>query len=329
MDINHKITLTDAFVYLKDGMALALSRDCRMYILIPVLVNMLLLSLCGYLIYSYLKELIFNIVGMWPAFLLFLAYIITILLGGLLIFLSCYFFSFFATILASPFYGLLAEKVECKLRGTTPPNTTVTDLMKDIPRIILRELRKQWFFLPKALLCLIITIIPVVNVLSPIPWFLLTAWMGCLQYVDYAFDNHKIPFPEMNGELTKHALPSFAFGAVIAVSLSIPILNMLVPPAAVCAGTKYYLEMRKFRPHFGPQNEDAAGRKTGAGTGFGTGAEQGSSRAAGTSLITPETAPHSTADSHTSTSLTPAGRNLPDRPDRSENQDPPELPRLP
>lgn len=252
---SNKIVITDAFVFLKDGLGLALSRECRKFILIPILVNILLLSLCGYLIFSYLKSLIFNLIGLWPDFLMFIAYIVSAVLAILLVFLSCYFFSFFATIIASPFYGLLAEKVECQLTGIKPAETTAQDVIKDIPRILMREFRKQMFFLPRALLCLIITLIPVINVLSPIPWFLLTSWMGCLQYVDYSFDNHKISFSEMNGELKKHGLPSFAFGAVIALALSVPLVNMVVPPAAVCAGTRYYVEMKKWRqqqaaPHF-------------------------------------------------------------------------------
>lgn len=90
-----------------------------------------------------------------------------------------------------------------------------------------------------------ISIIPVINVFSPIAWFLLTAWMGALQYTDYAYDNHKISFTLMMNDLKTHTIPTFTIGATVAFLLGIPVLNILIPPAAVCAGTKYYVEMQK------------------------------------------------------------------------------------
>ena len=101
------------------------------------------------------------------------------------------------------------------------------------------------FFLPLAVLCLIVSFIPGINLIAPVLWFGLTAWMGCLQYCDYAYDNHKIPFNSMQRDLKNNPLATLSFGTVIALSLSVPILNILIPPAAVCAGTKYYLEIQK------------------------------------------------------------------------------------
>ena len=121
----------------------------------------------------------------------------------------------------------------------------VVDIIKDIPRILLRECKKQMFFLPLAFICLMITIIPFLNFLSPFLWFALTSWMGCLQYVDYAYDNHKITFTMMQKDLRNNMLPTFTIGASIAVCLCVPVLNILIPPAAVCAGTKYFVELQK------------------------------------------------------------------------------------
>ena len=240
------ISIIDAFKYLSLGIKLALSKDCRLYILIPVLINLILMSLVGYLLFTYIKDWVFQLVEMWPDYLLFLAYIFSAIFALLLIFVSCYFFSTVATIIASPFYGLLADKVEMKLNGTSSEDMGLVDILKDVPRILKREFQKQLFFIPLALICLIVTFIPLLNLIAPILWFLLTSWMGCLQYCDYAYDNHKIPFSLMKQDLKANAMPTFTFGAVVAVALSVPILNILVPPAAVCAGTCYYLEMQKF-----------------------------------------------------------------------------------
>ena len=240
-----EITIIDAFNYLIQGMKLALSKDCRLYIIIPIIINLILMSIVGYFLYANIKDWIFQMVGLLTDFLVFLAYILSAILAILIVFVSCYFFSTIATIIASPFYGLLADKIEMKLNGTASEDMSLMDTIKDVPRIFKREIQKQIFFLPLAFICVILTFIPVINLIAPILWFLLTSWMGCLQYCDYAYDNHKISFALMKKDLKENSLPTFTFGAIVAIALSIPIFNILVPPAAVCAGTCYYLEMQK------------------------------------------------------------------------------------
>lgn len=241
----HEITISEAITYIFTGLKLALSKECRLYIIIPLIVNVLFMSTCSYLLFTNIKALIFSLFEGLPDFLSFVAYVLSYLLGLMIIFVCGYFFSTVATIIASPFYGLLADKVEALINGTHGDDMGVVDLLKDIPRILAREFKKQLFFLPLALICLVISIIPVINVFSPIAWFLLTAWMGALQYTDYAYDNHKIPFTLMMNDLKKHTIPTFTIGATVAFLLGIPVLNILIPPAAVCAGTKYYVEMQK------------------------------------------------------------------------------------
>lgn len=146
-----------------------------------------------------------------------------------------------------PFYGLLADKAERIINGTHGDDMTVFELIKDIPRILKRELRKQLFFLPLALLCLVISFVPVINIISPVLWFVLTSYFGCLQYADYSYDNHKISFNQMQQDLKGSFLSSFCMGAVIALSLSIPLLNLFVPAAAVCAGTRYFVSLQKLK----------------------------------------------------------------------------------
>ncbi|NLK84455.1 MAG: sulfate transporter CysZ [Aeromonadales bacterium] len=243
--LKEKISLSKALTYLKDGISIALSKECRAYLVVPVIINILILSLFGYGLFSYINKLIFDIFQAVPEFLTFLAYVISGIVMLMIIFVGCYFFSTIATIIASPFYGLLSDKVEMKLNNSHGDDMSIIDIIKDIPRILKRELRKQLFFLPLALICLIISFIPVVNLISPILWFLLTSWMGCLQYCDYAYDNHKVAFNDMHKDLKDNKLPTFIIGATIAIGLSIPILNIIIPPAAVCAGTKYYVEIQK------------------------------------------------------------------------------------
>lgn len=226
-----------------DGFAIAFSRECRAYVIVPVLVNLILLALGGYAAFRLVNATIFSLVDSLPDYLVFLAYVMSFIAAVMIVFVCCYFFSTIAAIIASPFYGLLADRAELKIHGVQSPDSGFGDIVRDIPRIIRREFQKQLFFLPRALLCLIVSFIPVVNVVSPVPWFMLGSWMGCLQYSDYAYDNHKVAFAAMRNDLRQNFLSTFLLGAVIAVCIAIPVLNIIIPPVAVCAGTKYYVLM--------------------------------------------------------------------------------------
>ena len=236
------LKLGESLSILFDGLKLALSKECRLYIIVPIILNFILLSAISYFLITYVNQWIDSLVGGMPA-------IVAALISTLLVIASllagCYFFSTLTTIIASPLYGLLADKVELKLTGKDSGNDSLIEIIKSTPRIIGREIHKQIYFLPRALLCLIILFIPVLNICSPVLWFILTSWMGCLQYCDYAYDNHKISFQDMRKEISTHRLHSFIFGMVVTLLLAIPILNLLVPPAAVCAGTKYYLRLQE------------------------------------------------------------------------------------
>ena len=59
-------------------------------------------------------------------------------------------FSTIANWIAAPFNGLLAEQLEARLTGATPPDTGVLGIMKDVPRIMKREWQKLAWYLPRA-----------------------------------------------------------------------------------------------------------------------------------------------------------------------------------
>lgn len=226
------------------GVRLALSRPCLPYILVPVLVNALLLALGGLWMFSYLGGLVTTpLASCLPECLSFIASLISLAIAALLIFVGCYLFSTLATIIASPFYGALAAVAERELLGHPPVQTTLWQDLGDVPRIMARELRKQAFFWPWALFIALLWFIPAIDLLVPLLWFLLSSFMGCLQFCDYAYDNHKVPFARMKSDLREHLPTTLIFGASVSLLMVIPLANLLLPPVAVCAGVAYYARM--------------------------------------------------------------------------------------
>ncbi len=72
----------------------------------------------------------------WLSYLLWPLAVISVLL------VFGYFFSTIANWIAAPFNGLLAEQLEARLTGATPPDTGIFGIMKDVPRIMKREWQK-------------------------------------------------------------------------------------------------------------------------------------------------------------------------------------------
>jgi CysZ protein len=76
---------------------------------------------------------------------------------------------------------------------------------------------------------------------APFLWFIFTAWMLAIQYADYPFDNHKIKFDDMRNNLKQKQGKSYSFGALVSVFTTIPILNLIVMPVAVCGATAMWV----------------------------------------------------------------------------------------
>ena len=148
-------------------------------------------------------------------------------------------FGTLANWIAAPFNGLLAEKVERHLTGQSLGDDGVMAIIKDIPRTLGREITKLVYYLPRAIgFLLLFFFLPVIG---QILWFLFGAWMMAIQYCDYPFDNHKVPFGEMRQRLGDRKGLSYSFGIAVNVMAMIPIVNFLVMPVAICGATAMWV----------------------------------------------------------------------------------------
>lgn len=224
--------------YFFRGLSMLPEPGIRGFVLIPLAANIILFSLLGSLAYSYIGSFYDDAVAALPSWLSFLSWIIAPLIwlaGGLL---TGYASTFLVLLLTSPFHALLAEKVEERITGEPVPALEgVAAALMEVPRGILRELSKLLYYLPMALFVLVLSFVPAVNALSPVLWFLLGAWMMSLQFVDYPMDNHRLPFREVRAACGARRGSSMGFGAAVAFVSGLPLLNLIVIPAAVVGAT--------------------------------------------------------------------------------------------
>jgi len=231
------------FGYFFRGMGLLTRPGLRRFVVIPLLANIAVFALMAGAIYQAMSGLYIeyasNFIGDWE----FLAWIVTPLIWLFGTLLSGYISIFIVLFLTSPFHGLLAERVEEYVTGEAIVNEgSALQMVLAIPRGFLREIQKMVHYVPMALLVLIITLIPGLNVIAPLLWILLGAWMMSLQFVDYPMDNHRLSFGEVRAACSARRSTSITFGAVVAFVSGLPILNLILIPAAVAGATLLWCE---------------------------------------------------------------------------------------
>lgn len=215
----------------------------RRFVLIPLIANIVLFSLMGWLLYGLIVDFYEAAMLTVPEWLQFLSWIITPLLwliGGLM---TGYVSTLIVLMLTSPFHALLAEKVEEAITGEPVPALDgIAAALLEVPRALFRELRKVLYYVPMAVGVLILTIVPLFNAFAPLAWFLLGAWMMSLQFVDYPMDNHRLAFRDVRDACAARRLSTIGFGGSVAFFTGIPLINLIVIPAAVIGATLLWCE---------------------------------------------------------------------------------------
>jgi CysZ protein len=145
-----------------------------------------------------------------------------------------------ANFIAAPFNALLSEKVEQHLTGQPLPDQGFAGFIKDVPRMLGREWTKFTYCFPRALLFLVLFFM--LPVIGQLVWFLFTSWMMAIQYCDYPYDNHKVPFDRMRQQLRGDVSGSYSFGITVSIASMVPFLNLLVMPIAVCGATAMWVD---------------------------------------------------------------------------------------
>ncbi len=233
--------------YLLTGLRLLRHRQTLPFVIGPILINVLLF----YFGLSWLSDSF----GAWldgmmaaiPEWLSFIRNILWVLFIALLLIAVAYSFTFVATLIGAPFYGLLSEQVQLILSGSAHDSElSFKRLVAIAGRSVLREIQKMLHYLrwviPLLLLSLLSLIIAPLAPLMPFIWFGFGAWMLAIEYVDYAYDNNERSFSEVRAGLAAQRGTALGFGSITTLASMVPLLNIIVVPAAVCGGTALYCE---------------------------------------------------------------------------------------
>ncbi len=223
--------------FLLKGLKLLTSPELRKFIVIPMLINVVLYSVALTLGYFYISDLIEQFIPgwlHWLSWVLWPLFFIGFFIGGF------FTFTVLANLLAAPFYGKLSAKTVAMVSGQA-----LATAEQPLPKVLVAETKRIGYLATRALPLLILSIIPGVNVLAPLLWALFGAWGMALEYLAYPLENRGVLFSEQKELVKSVRLGALSFGGLAVLGLTVPVLNIIVAPAAVIGATLYFNEIEQ------------------------------------------------------------------------------------
>ena len=232
-------------MYSLSGFRLVTRPGVRLYIVVPLFINTIIFSLIILFGVNELSEFITWIEAQWQ-WLSWISWLLWPLFFILVLTLLFFSFAVVANLIAAPFNGLLSEVVEqelCKMSGSPQSSTGITTIsFKLILSSVSSEVRKFLYIMLRLILLLIIFVIPVVQIIAPLIWFIFAAWVMALEYMEYPLGNHGNDFHDVRAIIADHRNLSMGFGLGISLLTIIPLINFIAMPVAVSGATKMYFE---------------------------------------------------------------------------------------
>jgi CysZ protein len=225
-----------------EGLKLLGHTDIRWLVIIPTLLNLILFSAATWLAAAWVSDWLNWLIASVPDWLEWLVWIIWLMFVLLALVIYSFTFTVFANLIGSPFYGIIAERVIALERGLTDKTPTSTKaLLATAWGSFRRELQIIAYMLPRtlgiALLTVMISFVPIINIFAPLIAASWAAWSLALQYMDYPGDSDELSFTQVRQRAGKQRLLSLSFGLSALVAAAIPLVNLLLLPATVVGGT--------------------------------------------------------------------------------------------
>ncbi|MCK0744729.1 sulfate transporter CysZ [Chromohalobacter nigrandesensis] len=235
-----------AFTAIGQGTRLVLSPGMRRFVIAPVAINLL--------IYAVTLGYLFTHFGGWldywmlqvPSWLDWLEWLIWPLLVVSLLLVVFFSFTLVTNLIAAPFYGFLAEKVEWRLSGAPPSDTR--GLFRAGVDALGREFVKLGYMLPRMALLFVFGFVPGVNIFMPFLWAAFSAWMLAIQYLDYPMDNNQVSFRDMRHRLRTRLWPTLTFGFGMSFATWVPVLNLVLLPGGVAGAVILWRQYYRHLP---------------------------------------------------------------------------------
>lgn len=232
--------------YLFQGFTWLTRPGVRRYVAVPLIINLLVFAAAIALGAHYFGAWLHHwISGMphWLAWLAALLWVVFALAAAVVLF---YAFTMVANLIAAPFDIFLAMRVEAMLTGRRPETgrSLAGDITVGLRGQIQRLLYLLWRLSLIAILGLVLLLVPVFGTLTPVLWFLFTAWTLAIVYSDFPLSNRGVTFVEQRRLFRQKRARLFGFGTAAALCTMLPVVNFVIMPVAVIGATLLWTESK-------------------------------------------------------------------------------------
>ena len=203
----------------------------RKYLLIPLFINIVLYSSAFVLGYHSVSALIHQFIPDW---LSWLSWILWPLFFISFLVIGFFTFTLIANLIAAPYYSQLSAKA---LQITLGQDVPVVEQPWD--KVFIGELKRVGYLLLRVLPLLLLSFIPVVNLIAPVLWAIFAAWGFAMEYMAYPLESRGLTFPEQKQFLQQSRWGMLSFGGIAGLVLTLPLINLLIGQAAVIGATIY------------------------------------------------------------------------------------------
>ena len=230
-----KVGFGDGLGALIDGFRHLSHPALRAWVVWPILINLAVFAGLAWLLTGWLSGSIEGVMDGLPEWLNFLRWIMWVLAVLMMALVFGVSFTTLTLLIGAPFYVVLTRRAmeQVSVEPFPSASTSFTGIIQETASAVLRELSKIRRFVPWVLLALVISLIPVINVLAPIVWLLVNSWIFAFQFVDYPIDARQRPITETREWLAEHRAAAFGVGAGVALCASVPFLNVVAFPSAI------------------------------------------------------------------------------------------------
>lgn len=224
------------------GLLMLFEPGMRRYALGPLLLSILAFAIMLVLGIHYFSDVVHWITYHLPGWLKWSIWLIWI--AAVLAFLYGYYFAFTAIVafVGLPFFIALSNEVERRVSHGRQPNSgnllyqIASGTVRQFPRLAHLML---WWTISLAS-SFILGMIPVINAASWIPWFLFGAWSLAVMTSDFPLGTRNLSWRAQHQAIAQQKPRLFGFGITAALCTMIPLVNLLLLPAATAGITRLW-----------------------------------------------------------------------------------------
>lgn len=215
---------------LLDGYRCMWRRGLRGIALAPLAVNVLLFTAGALWLVNRVPAWESLVQTRLPGWMDWLAWLLWPLVLAVVLIVVYLGFTAMTALIASPLLGSLAARAGRLLAGVTL--SPQAGGWREIALAPLQEIRKLLYFGTRAAALLVLGFVPVINLGVPALWILFGAWSLALEYADFPLGNEGLDLRAQRALLRRRPMPALGFGMAVLVATVVPVVNLMVVPAA-------------------------------------------------------------------------------------------------